>query len=90
MYVKAVLKFVQIQKWPRRSGSSPGPGQPTEEAAVNNSTAPHPHPSTEEQPHACYEGLVFIGHLVEDESGEEVEVFEAVLCRKCRPEVEAR
>ena len=32
--------------------------------------------------HGCYRGLVFIGHLVE-EDGEEVEVFEAVPCRRC-------
>jgi hypothetical protein len=53
------------------------------------------HPSTEEQddtvethyaclerPHACYEGVVYVGHLVE-EAGEEVEVVEAVPCRRC-------
>jgi len=34
-------------------------------------------------PHGCMDGLVFIGHLVTDESGEEVEVFEAVPCRRC-------
>ena len=33
-------------------------------------------------PHCCYEGLVFIGHLVE-EDGEEVEVLEAIPCRRC-------
>ena len=33
-------------------------------------------------PHACYDGVVFIGHLVE-EGGEEVEVIEAVPCRRC-------
>ncbi len=33
--------------------------------------------------HGCYGGLVFIGHLVEDECGEEVEVVEAVPCRRC-------
>ncbi|MDQ3567992.1 MAG: hypothetical protein M3397_07920 [Actinomycetota bacterium] len=33
--------------------------------------------------HGCYDGLVFIGHLVEDECGEEVEVVEAVPCRRC-------
>ncbi len=33
-------------------------------------------------PHGCYDGLVFIGHLVE-EDGEEVEVVEAVPCRRC-------
>ena len=38
------------------------------------------------RPHGCYDGLVFIGHLVEDECGEEVEVFESVACRKCAGE----
>ncbi len=35
------------------------------------------------RPHGCYDGLVFIGHLVEGEDGEEVEVIEAVPCRRC-------
>jgi hypothetical protein len=35
-----------------------------------------------DDPHGCYEGLVFIGHLVE-EDGEEVEVVEAISCRYC-------
>ena len=30
----------------------------------------------------CYRGLVYIGHLV-DEDGEETEAFEAVPCRRC-------
>ncbi len=34
------------------------------------------------RPHGCYDSLVFIGHLVE-EDGEEVEVVEAVPCRRC-------
>jgi hypothetical protein len=35
-------------------------------------------------PHGCMNGLVFIGHLARDpETGEEVEVFEAVPCRRC-------
>ncbi len=33
-------------------------------------------------PHGCYDGLVFIGHMIE-EDGEEVEVFESVPCRRC-------
>ncbi len=41
------------------------------------------HYSCLERPHGCYDGLVFIGHLVEDECGEEVEVVEAVPCRRC-------
>jgi hypothetical protein len=42
------------------------------------------HPSTEDhdRPHACADGVVYVGHLVE-EDGEEVEVFEAVPCRRC-------
>jgi hypothetical protein len=43
----------------------------------------HPaHPTTEERPCACYDGLAFIGHLVE-EDGEEVVVVEAVPCCRC-------
>ena len=53
---------------------------------VQKSSAPHAHPSTEEhdRPHACLDGAVYIGHLVEDPgTGEEVEVIEAVPCRRC-------
>ncbi len=39
-------------------------------------------PDHAERPHGCYDGLVYIGHLVE-EDGEEVEVVEAVPCRRC-------
>ncbi len=35
-------------------------------------------------PHACMNGLVYIGHMaVDPETGEEVEVIEAVPCRRC-------
>jgi hypothetical protein len=40
------------------------------------------HYASLERPHACYAGVVYIGHLVEKD-GEEVEVFEAVPCRRC-------
>ena len=37
-----------------------------------------------EAPHACLEGIVYLSHLVEDPgTGEEVEVFEALPCRRC-------
>jgi hypothetical protein len=36
---------------------------------------------SEASPHACNDGFVYIGHLVE-----EVEVFEAVPCRRCAEE----
>ncbi len=48
---------------------------------MNNFTAPSTHPATE--CFACIDGYVFIGHLVEDECGEDVEVVEAVPCRRC-------
>jgi hypothetical protein len=65
--------------------------------ATEKSSAHPAHPSTEEhddtveahysalerlRPHACMNGTVFIGHLVEQD-GEEVEAFEAVPCRRC-------
>jgi hypothetical protein len=37
----------------------------------------------DEPPHGCYEGFVYIGHIVEDESGEPQEVIERVPCRRC-------
>ncbi len=49
---------------------------------TKNLTAPSTHPATE--CFACYEGLVYIGHLVEDdEDGDTAEVFEPVPCRRC-------
>jgi hypothetical protein len=55
---------------------------------VNESTAHPAHPSTEDQdhhdhPHDCIAGVVYIGHMVEGEDGEEVEVITAVPCRRC-------
>jgi hypothetical protein len=36
------------------------------------------------RPHGCYEGFVYIGHIVEDdESGEPIEVIERVPCGRC-------
>jgi hypothetical protein len=34
-------------------------------------------------PHGCYDGWAYIGHLVIDEDGEEVECIEAVRCHRC-------
>jgi hypothetical protein len=63
--------------------------------ATEKSSAPA-HPPTEnqddtveahyaslERPHACYDGTVFIGHLVVGEDGEEIEVIDAAPCRRC-------
>ncbi len=58
--------------------------------ANTESSAPA-HPSTEDQdhPHACYEGWVYIGHMVEsqdDLDGEVVE-YDRVPCRRCAGDV---
>jgi hypothetical protein len=34
-------------------------------------------------PHGCIDGLVYVGHLVVEDDGEEVEVVEAIRCRRC-------
>jgi hypothetical protein len=62
------------------------------------SSASHAHPSTEDhddtleahysglerlRPHACIDGLVYVGHLVVGSDDEEVEVIEAVPRRRC-------
>ena len=59
-------------------------------SSKSKSTAQPAHPSTEDQdhqdgrPHACTGGVVYLGHLVEDPgTGEEIEVIEAVPCRRC-------
>ena len=75
-----------MQEWPRGETAKylPGPGpKGVHPMATEKSSAPA-QPSTREQdhPHACLEGGVYIGHLVE-EDGEEVEVLEAVPCRRC-------
>jgi hypothetical protein len=64
--------------------------------ATEKSSAPHAQPSTEdhddiveahyaslERLRACYEGVVYIGHLVDGDDGEEVEVVDAVSCGRC-------
>jgi hypothetical protein len=65
--------------------------------AIEKSSAPHAHPPAEVddtveahysglerlRPHACYEGIVYIGHLVVGDDGEEAEVIEAVPCHRC-------
>jgi hypothetical protein len=38
---------------------------------------------TDEPPHACIDGWVYLGYEVEDEHGEPVEVVDKVPCRRC-------
>jgi hypothetical protein len=55
-------------------------------SSSSKSTARPAHPSTckdqDDHPHACLEGVVFIGELVEEE-GEETEIITSVPCRRC-------
>jgi hypothetical protein len=37
-------------------------------------------------PHGCYDGLVFVGYLVEGEDGEEAEIVESIPCKRCASE----
>ena len=55
---------------------------------MNESTAHPAHPSTDDHdhPHACTGGLVFLGLVVVDDDGEEVEVISAIPCRRCAGE----
>jgi hypothetical protein len=47
---------------------------------------PSPEVVSDEVPHGCYEGFIYIGHITEDENGEPQEVIERVPCRSCRAE----
>ncbi len=52
----------------------------------HQSSAPHAHPSTEEQdhPHACLIGYIYLGYTaVDEQTGVEVERVEALPCRRC-------
>ncbi len=52
----------------------------------HQSSAPHAHPSTEEQdhPHACLNGYIYLGYTaVDEQTGVEVERVEALPYRRC-------
>jgi hypothetical protein len=65
--------------------------------ATDSSPSGHPSPDHDDTieahyaslergiPCYCFGGVVYIGHMVEGEDGEEVEVFEAVPCRRGKP-----
>jgi hypothetical protein len=56
---------------------------------TRESSAPHAHPSIEEQdqPHACLDGYIYLGYTAIDEkTGEEEERVEALPCRRCAEE----
>jgi hypothetical protein len=60
------------------------PAHPAHPSTADHDDTLEAHYACLERPHACIEGVVYIGHVVEDPgTGEEVEVFEAVPCRRC-------
>jgi hypothetical protein len=87
------------RKWLRRCSTTPEPGPQRRKATVDELRIPaagdpftageaddsvEAHYASLERPHVCTDGVVFIGHLVEDPgTGEETEVIEAVPCRRC-------
>jgi hypothetical protein len=49
-----------------------------------DSTRVHRDPAEDTHPHACWDGLVYIGYTAYDEEvGDEVERIEAIPCRRC-------
>ena len=60
---------------------------PAHPSAEDHDDTVEAHYASLERPHACIDGVVYVGRLVEDPgSGEEVEVIEAVPCRRCSEE----
>jgi hypothetical protein len=41
-------------------------------------------PTRDKRPYACLEGLIYIGRLEMTEESEEVEVVQAVACKRCK------
>lgn len=37
-----------------------------------------------ERPCVCLFGVVYVGHIITDENGDELELFEGVTCRRCQ------
>ncbi len=57
---------------------------------IRNTISPDGDPFTSEpvdqrqdHPHACLNGVVYLGYTYEGEDGDEVEAFEAIPCRRC-------
>jgi len=81
---------------PQESPAPRGPAQRERTPMDTRKSSAPAHPPTEdhdddtveahyaclERPCVCIEGWVFVGHVIE-EDGEEVEVVEAVPCRRC-------
>jgi hypothetical protein len=57
---------------------------PAHPSAEDHDDTVEAHYASLERPHVCTDGVVYIGHLVEDPgTDEETEVVDAVPCRRC-------
>jgi hypothetical protein len=57
---------------------------PAHPSAEDHDDTVEAHYASLERPHACTDGVVYIGHLVEDPgTSEETEAVDAVPCRRC-------
>jgi hypothetical protein len=82
------------EKWPRRCWNTPEPG-PQKGLETVDTTRVHPHEHDDdtleahyvclERPHACMDGWVFLGRVVESEHDLDGEVvaYIRVPCRRC-------
>jgi hypothetical protein len=61
----------------------PPAGDPFYAASRRTDDTIEAHYASLERACGCYGGYHYIGHMVEGEDGEEVEVFEAVPCHRC-------
>jgi len=69
------------------SSKSKSTARPAHPSAEDHDDTVGAHCASLERPHACSDGVVHVGHLVEDPgTGEETEVIEAVPCRRCAEE----
>jgi hypothetical protein len=69
----------------RHPGARPIRGKLMDEYRISPAGDPFYAAASDQDPHACYDGVVYIGYLVEQD-GEEVEVVDAVACRRCAGE----
>jgi hypothetical protein len=84
-YHFATLRLVD-KETPPAEGLISRRASPPEGSLMDSTTIahhPHPHHDPDETSHGCIAGVVCIGHMVEDEHGDEVETFQAVPCRRC-------
>ena len=88
--------IVRQDRGPAGASDTPEPGPQGRSLMDTTESSAPAHPSTEdhddtieahyaclERPCACIERFVYVGHRIVGDDGEEVEVVDAVPCRRC-------